>query len=50
MTARAPRIHGSGEPWKTIAWALVGAACGPLALWIAWAVCKAALAAMGDAS
>lgn len=48
MTARAPKIHGTGEPWKTMVWALVGAACGPVAIWIAWAVCKAALAAMAE--
>ena len=49
MTARAPKIHGTGEPWATIAWALAGAICGPVALWIAWAVCKAAFAAMEGA-
>lgn len=49
MSARAHRIHGTGELLETIAWALVGVACGPLAIWIAWAVCKAALAAMEGA-
>lgn len=48
MSARNPRIHGTGEPWATVAWALVGVACGPLAIWIAWAVCMAALAAMAE--
>jgi uncharacterized membrane protein YuzA (DUF378 family) len=43
MTASAPRIHGTGEPWATIAWALVGVACAPLALWIVKAVCKWAM-------
>ena len=26
MTARAPKIHGTGEPWATIAWAVAAAA------------------------
>jgi uncharacterized membrane protein len=43
MSARNPRIHGKGEPWATVAWALVGVACAPLALGIAWALGKWAI-------
>jgi hypothetical protein len=43
VSARNPRIHGTGEPWATLAWALVGAACAPLALGIAWALGKWAM-------
>lgn len=43
MSARTTRLHGMGEPWATIAWALVGAACAPLALGIAWALGKWAM-------
>jgi len=34
MSARNPRIHGTGEPWATLAWTLAGVACAPLAMWI----------------
>jgi len=43
MSTRNPRLHGTGEPWATIAWALVGVACAPLALGIAWALGKWAM-------
>ena len=43
MSARNPRIHGTGEPWRTIAWVLVGVACAPLAMWIAWELGKRAM-------
>lgn len=45
MTARAPKIHGTGEPWATLAWALAGAALAPVTLWIAWALGKWAMGA-----
>jgi len=43
MSARNPRIHGTGEPWATVAWALVGVACAPLAMWIVKALGKWAM-------
>ena len=48
MTARAPKIHGTGEPWATIAWSLAGAALAPVTLWIVKEICMAALAAMAE--
>jgi len=48
MSARKPRLHGTGEPWATIAWALDGAALAPVTLWIVKEICKAALAAMAE--
>lgn len=48
MTARAHRIHGTGEPWATLAWALAGSALAPVTLWIVRELCMAALAAMAE--
>lgn len=49
MSARNPRIHGAGEPWATLAWALAGSALAPVTLWIVREICMAALAAMEGA-
>lgn len=48
MTASAPRIHGTGDPWATLAWALAGAALAPVTLWFVREICMAALAAMAE--
>ena len=43
MSASNPRIHGTGEPWATLAWCAVGLASGVLTLWAVRGLCTWAL-------